>query len=138
MKVYCKDDWTVIHSRGQFGNPIDYFDRSYEEFEDGFGEAGKEQWLGLKNLALLTKKISRNYELKVDLVDLDDVYKEAYFNSFSIQYSKSYTLYASSHQSTQSNLSNAFTYHHGRAFTATGSSYRGNDACLANSPGGNW
>ena len=39
--VQCTSDgWTVIMSRGQFGNPVDYFDRDWEEYEAGFGEPG--------------------------------------------------------------------------------------------------
>ena len=39
--VYCTDDlWTVIQSRGQFGNPEDYFYRGWHEYEQGFGVPG--------------------------------------------------------------------------------------------------
>ena len=41
VKAYCdKGGWTVIQSRGQFGNGRDYFDRKYYEYERGFGEPG--------------------------------------------------------------------------------------------------
>ena len=40
--VYCTEDgWTVIQSRGQFGNPIDYFFRGWDEYEKGFGTPGQ-------------------------------------------------------------------------------------------------
>lgn len=32
--------WVVIQSRGQFGNAEDYFDRTWVEYVDGFGEPG--------------------------------------------------------------------------------------------------
>ena len=39
--AYCNsDDWTVIQSRGQLGNPQDYFARNWDEYESGFGEPG--------------------------------------------------------------------------------------------------
>ena len=39
--AYCDSDgWTVIQSRGQFGNPQDYFVRNLDEYESGFGEPG--------------------------------------------------------------------------------------------------
>ena len=41
--VYCDPDgWTVIQSRGQFGNPQEYFLRNWDEYERGFGEPGNE------------------------------------------------------------------------------------------------
>ena len=30
--------WMVIQQRGQFGNPVNYFDRGFEEYKKGFGE----------------------------------------------------------------------------------------------------
>ena len=39
----CVDDgWTVIQSRGQFGNAENYFNRSFQEYVNGFGETGEE------------------------------------------------------------------------------------------------
>ncbi len=41
VKVQCMDDgWTVIQSRGQFGNPKDYFLRKWDSYVAGFGEPG--------------------------------------------------------------------------------------------------
>ena len=55
VKVYClAGGWTVFQSRGQFGNPTDYFLRGWSEYEDGFGIPGKEHWLGLKAIHKLT------------------------------------------------------------------------------------
>ena len=71
------DGWTVIQSRGQFGNPQDYFFRNYAEYEKGFGEPGKEHWLGLKNIHALTS--GRQYSLKVQLWGADETYKEAHY-----------------------------------------------------------
>ncbi len=40
LEVACADDgWTVIQSRGQFGNPIDYFVRKWNSYLNGFGVA---------------------------------------------------------------------------------------------------
>ena len=39
--VYCDPDgWTVIQSRGQFGNPVDFFYRDWAEYLRGFGTPG--------------------------------------------------------------------------------------------------
>ncbi len=41
-KVKCSEwGWTVIQSRGQFGNPVDYFDRDWKTYQEGFGTPGK-------------------------------------------------------------------------------------------------
>ena len=41
FNVYCTNDlWTVIQSRGQFGNPEDFFYQEWEEYEKGFGVPG--------------------------------------------------------------------------------------------------
>ena len=39
--AYCLEDgWTVIQSRGQFGNPADYFNKTWAEYKAGFGTPG--------------------------------------------------------------------------------------------------
>ena len=39
---YCLDDgWMVVQSRGQFGNPDDYFYRGWDEYVAGFGVPGE-------------------------------------------------------------------------------------------------
>ena len=41
VQMKCDPDgWTVIQSRGQFGNLPRYFFRSREAYQDGFGEPG--------------------------------------------------------------------------------------------------
>ena len=46
VEVYCDNDgWTVFQSRGQFGNPIDYFYRNWTEYENGFGEPGELKYM---------------------------------------------------------------------------------------------
>ncbi len=40
-KAKCLDGgWTVIQSRGQFGNPTQYFYREWGEYVQGFGTPG--------------------------------------------------------------------------------------------------
>ena len=36
-----KGGWTVIQSRGQFGNPPDYFSKDWANYKAGFGVPGK-------------------------------------------------------------------------------------------------
>ena len=39
---YEEPCWIVIQSRGQFGNPQNYFNRDWDECVDGFGVPGRE------------------------------------------------------------------------------------------------
>ena len=42
VNTYCLEEgWTIIQSRGQYGNPIDYFFKTWAEYKDGFGKPGK-------------------------------------------------------------------------------------------------
>ncbi len=63
VRVFCDEDgWTVFQSRGQFGNALEYFYKGWKDYEDGFGEPGREHWLGLSTLTTLTR--SREYKLR--------------------------------------------------------------------------
>ena len=42
VKVAClASGWTVFQSRGQYGNPADYFFKGWSDYETGFGTPGK-------------------------------------------------------------------------------------------------
>ena len=59
--------WTVIQSRGQYGNPSDYFNKGWAEYKAGFGTPGKEHWLGLQNIFQLTNRPNVKMQLKIDM-----------------------------------------------------------------------
>ena len=41
FNAFClPDGWTTIQSRGQFGNPEDFFLRNWVDYVNGFGEPG--------------------------------------------------------------------------------------------------
>jgi hypothetical protein len=41
IRVYCDNDgWTVMQSRGQFGNIVNYFERTWTAYKKGFGMPG--------------------------------------------------------------------------------------------------
>ena len=43
--VYCMaDGWTVIQSRGQYGNGEIFFYKTWEEYKDGFGTPGNSNY----------------------------------------------------------------------------------------------
>ena len=73
VRVYCDKGWTVIQSRGQFGNAKDYFYRNWTEYVNGFGEPGKEHWLGLESIHKMTSS-GQNYKLKVEMTGTAPTY----------------------------------------------------------------
>ena len=39
--VYClSNGWTSVQHRGQYGNPIDYFQKNWNDYVEGFGNFG--------------------------------------------------------------------------------------------------
>ncbi|XP_071135376.1 fibrinogen-like protein 1 [Mytilus edulis] len=69
--------WTVIQRR------IDgttNFDRTWNEYKEGFGDVENEYWLGNKYLNILTS--SGKYELRVDLVDTNIKKTYAVYKTF--------------------------------------------------------
>ena len=46
VDAYCLEDgWTVIQSRGQYGNPKDFFYKNWESYKAGFGTPGIKYYL---------------------------------------------------------------------------------------------
>ncbi len=74
------DGWTVIQSRGQFGNPGDYFLRGWDSYVKGFGVPGKEHWLGLNNIHDLTQ--SKDYQLRITMRNFDRQNRTAFYDHF--------------------------------------------------------
>ena len=83
IQVHCDNDgYTTIQSRGQFGNPQDYFYRDWASYLKPFGSPGKEFWLGLENIYSITN--GKNYSLKIYAKDVDGNTDEATWNSFKL------------------------------------------------------
>ena len=105
VQAACTSDgWTVIQSRGQFGNPVDYFLRNWTQYVEGFGIPGKrwksfkcssnnvlniplhiegeEYWMGLDNMYHLTQLGA--YSLRLKLEDLDGVVEEINYEKFKL------------------------------------------------------
>ncbi len=96
------DGWTVIQSRGQFGNPVDYFHRNFKSYQDGFGVPGKEStqlfrkgmhsilhfalsigeehWLGLNHMFDMLQR--KDYQLRIKMRTYDRVDKTALYDNF--------------------------------------------------------
>lgn len=71
MQVKCDMEtdgggWTVIQRRGRY-EKVDNFEKTYEQYEKGFGEADTSYWIGNMNLHALTAFPSNNQVLRIEL-----------------------------------------------------------------------
>ena len=81
VQVYCDHDgYTTIQSRGQFGYPMNYFYRNWDEYLGPFGKPGEEFWLGLENIYNMTNQ--KHYSLKIDAEDQDGNVGQATWSNF--------------------------------------------------------
>ena len=96
------DGWTVFQSRGQFGNPDDFFLKEWTQYEDGFGtpgnlhrvlsflnqnsnsKPGKEHWLGLKAINKITAS-GTSMQLKIEMEKFDGTSSYAQYDDFLIK-----------------------------------------------------
>ena len=65
-----QEEWTTILRRKGYGNSADYFNRSAEEYKQGFGNENEEFFIGLDNLVDMTS--SGSWMLEVTLVNEED------------------------------------------------------------------
>ena len=114
---YIRDGWTTILSRGQHGNAVDYFDKTWTDYECKFGDPKKEFWIGLKNLYEITQM--RNYELRVQLKGVDEVHAEAYYDSFKITSNLTYDLQVSGYKAHMSTASDILGINDGAKFATS-------------------
>merc|ERR1719391_1537642 len=67
--------------RKEVGNPVDYFDKTFAEYQEGFSANG-ESWLGLENLHRLTNQ--QDYKLKIIMTDFDGKKYHAVYDRFKV------------------------------------------------------
>ncbi|XP_078579047.1 uncharacterized protein LOC144863579 [Branchiostoma floridae x Branchiostoma japonicum] len=86
VDVYCDMEtagggWTVIQRR-QDGSIA--FDKTWDEYKQGFGDKSGEYWLGNEIIHSLTDQDDTEYQLRVDLEDWEDNAVFQLYSSFSI------------------------------------------------------
>ncbi|XP_013888542.1 angiopoietin-related protein 5 [Austrofundulus limnaeus] len=90
LKVYCEmrrdGGWTVFQRRS--GGSLS-FNRNWEAYKNGFGNATHDHWLGLKTVFALTKKKSKKWTLRVDLWDHEGGTAFAEYKNFKVGNEKS-------------------------------------------------
>ncbi|KNC20948.1 hypothetical protein FF38_13035 [Lucilia cuprina] len=87
LKVFCEQEvsdggWTVIQRRDDFGEPRENFNRDWADYKNGFGDPGKEFWLGNENIYMLTN--NEDYILRVELEDFEGNKRYAQYSHFKI------------------------------------------------------
>ncbi|EDW74482.2 uncharacterized protein Dwil_GK21941 [Drosophila willistoni] len=93
LKVFCEQEiadggWTVIQRRDDFGEPRENFNRDWADYKNGFGEPGKEFWLGNENIYMLTN--NEEYALRVELEDFEGNKRYAQYSHFKIHSESDY------------------------------------------------
>ena len=146
VEAYCElehdEGWTVILNRirHEDASKATNFNRTYREYQQGFGVAGGDFWAGLDNIHSWTS--ARKYELRVDLTDFDGNTSYAIYDHFSIGGDKeSYKLHVGGYSS--GNAGNSLDYekysHQGMKFTTYDRDQdRSPDNCAQERGGGWW
>ncbi|XP_044127308.1 angiopoietin-related protein 5-like [Bufo gargarizans] len=90
--VYCEmslnGGWTLIQKH----NGVDglSFEKTWEEYENGFGDLQGEHWLGLRYIYALTNQIGKPSKLHISIGDFGDQEAYARYDSFVIANASSY------------------------------------------------
>jgi len=87
LKVFCEQEvaeggWTVIQRRDDLGEPRENFNRDWSDYKNGFGDPGKEFWLGNENIYMLTN--NEEYVLRIELEDFEGNKRYAQYSHFKI------------------------------------------------------
>eukprot|EP00092_Neocalanus_flemingeri_P056049 GFUD01066376.1.p1 GENE.GFUD01066376.1~~GFUD01066376.1.p1 ORF type:complete len:323 (-),score=114.50 GFUD01066376.1:6-974(-) len=108
--------WILVQRRGQYGNPANFFARSMAEYKAGFGSEEQEFWIGLDELARLTK--DGKWEMQVDLVDFAGNWYTGIYHNFRVGEGPRYQLEVGEYDSGKSTLGkDVFNYHNMMAFS---------------------
>ncbi|NXW52498.1 ANGL6 protein, partial [Nyctiprogne leucopyga] len=120
--------WTVIQRR-QDGS-VD-FNRTWNEYKEGFGDLHGEFWLGNENIHKMTSQ--GDYSLRIDLEDWNNKHKHAFYQVFSIEDEANYyRLHVDGFSGT---VEDSFAwYHNKRSFSTPDSG----NICAEISHGGWW
>ena len=129
--VYCNmtlrgGGWTVIQQRMD-GSVA--FNRTWQDYRNGFGDPNGNYWLGLEKIRRLVTQPGKIFQLYFGMQSFNprDTYRFSLYNSFSIgSEADNYTLHIGT-LDPDSNADDALSYHNGRQFSTPD---RDNDSSL--------
>ncbi|XP_053139562.1 angiopoietin-related protein 7-like [Hemicordylus capensis] len=133
INVLCEMDvegggWTVIQRR-QDGTVN--FNRTWNEYKDGFGDLNGEFWMGNENIHEITSQ--GDYSLRIDLEDWNNKHKHAFYQLFSIEDELNY--YRLHVEGFSGTVEDSFAWYHDKRSFSTPDS---GNICSAISHGGWW
>ncbi|CAL1265616.1 unnamed protein product [Larinioides sclopetarius] len=85
LAVFCDmktegGGWTVIQRRGNFGSPMNYFAKLWQQYKQGFGSLDKDFWLGNDAIFALTNQGA--YNVRFEMQNANGVRAYANYDSF--------------------------------------------------------
>jgi len=110
----CIEESVVILKRKQVGNPVEYFNKNFAEYESGFASGG-ESWLGLKRLHQLTSQ--NDYSLYVSLTDFDGKTYSAFYDRFQVGPGDGYQVTVTDFNDALSTLGDSLRFNNGMKFS---------------------
>ena len=109
------DVWCDLQGGGWTARTVS-FNRSWDDYVDGFGDLKREHWLGLEKIHCLTA--SKGAELYIDMYDCDGVGKYARYSYFHVEgNSVNYKLHFSGYSGTAGDSFTAIVNLNGMQFT---------------------
>ena len=86
-RVYCDTSsggggWTVIQRRDSDEGTVEFENRDWVEYEDGFGNLHGEFWIGLRSMHCLTSQ--GNWELRIDYQLPNKTKSYLHYNKFAV------------------------------------------------------
>uniref|UniRef100_A0A4Q8K3K0 U104-Liphistoxin-Lth1a_1 n=1 Tax=Liphistius thaleban TaxID=1905330 RepID=A0A4Q8K3K0_9ARAC len=75
--------WTVLQRRGNYGRPIDYFNKKWKSYKFGFGDPKRDFWIGNDIIYALTNQ--DKYYLRIDMTDAENTSRAAVYDQFWIE-----------------------------------------------------
>ncbi|XP_052075880.1 fibrinogen-like protein 1, partial [Mytilus californianus] len=113
------------------------FNRTWKEYEHGFGNFKGEHWLGNEKMHILTS--GGNFELRIDLADFDGEARYALYRKFSVGDAKSKYKLTISGYSGNAGTRDCLSGHNGILFSTTDQDNDNHHINCANSyNGGYW
>ena len=123
--------WVVIQKR--FDGAVDFVNKNWNEYKDGFGNLSTEFWLGNDKLHRLS---SMNQTLLVEIGDFNGEKAHASYNEFSVHSeTKKYELYVRGYSGT---TKDSFSRHSGLQFSTIDQDNDPDSRHCSQSYGGGW